>query len=88
MKRIIWNNIEKEIKLLHPDNSELQSELIDEIERELFPESKTRWSRILNNSSQPTIHELIVISAKLNKPADRLIESSTIKRATIKNQQI
>ncbi len=74
MQRIIWNNIEKEIKLRHPDSLVLQDNLRDQIEQELFLGSKTRWSRILNNSSQPTLHELILISEILKKPVENLVE--------------
>jgi hypothetical protein len=85
MSTILWNNIQKEIKLRYPDDITAQQALTSEIEEELFVDRKTRWSRILNNSSQPSLPELIVISQKLSLNPDALIESRNRKKDTIKN---
>lgn len=75
---IVWNNIAKEIKLRHPNQKTKQLILTNAIERRVYHERKATWTRILNNSSQPTIPELILISEEIGCTMDKLIESQPI----------
>ncbi len=74
MNKIIWNNIERAIALKFPQDKEEQRLIKFIICDKVFWQNKTRWTRILNNSSQPTMYELILISDILKKPVESLVE--------------
>lgn len=81
MTTIIWNNIEKEIKLRHPGHKTRQLLLTRSLGELIYEGREKTWTRILNNSSQPTLDELSVIARELGKPMDDLVEFSKAKTA-------
>lgn len=79
MSKIIINEISKFIRLKESEEKAPQPYLTDDIGNQVFPERAKTWTRILNNTSQPTLEEAAHIAHILGKTIDDLFVFESLK---------
>ena len=79
MKEILSNSINHTITSQAKGDRHHMQEMISLIRETVFPSMAKKWTRILNNTSQPDLQEAAAIAECLNTTIDDLFTFSEIK---------
>lgn len=81
MSHILYNDIKKHIVLRYPGRKVKQQALESEIRTDIYKDREKTWTRILNNTSQPTLEEAIGIAQRIGQPMEKLFTFEKVQAA-------